>query len=346
MRGISFLIVIIMLLTFPVSAMDLTAPTVPESAQSHMPSNPENLGQGILEVLKDCIAYFHPDLKEAGKSCLSVIAVCILISVLQAAPEISRVAASLTGATAISLILLRSTNSLISLGLQTISEISEYGKLFLPVMTAALAAQGGITASTQLYAGTAVFNTILSSVISAVLRPAIFLFLAMSISYSAIQEKILSSFRDQIKKCAIWILKAILYIFTGYISITGVISGATDAMALKAAKITISGVVPVVGGILSDASEAVLVSAGALKNSAGLYGFFAILAIWLRPFLKIGTHYLMLKITGGLCTVLEDNVLSALVRSFSEAMGLILAMTGTMCLMLIISIVCFMRGVG
>ena len=128
--------------------------------------------------------------------------------------------------------------------------------------------------------------------------------------------------------------------------ITGVISGTTDAATLKAAKLTISGVVPVVGGILSDASEAVLVSAGLVRNAAGIYGIFAILAIFLTPFLRIGCHYLLLKLTGTLCAVFGVKRCTDLIGDFTTAMGLLLAMTGSVCLLQLISTVCFLRGVG
>ena len=128
--------------------------------------------------------------------------------------------------------------------------------------------------------------------------------------------------------------------------ITGVISGATDAAALKAAKLTISGVVPVVGGILSDASEAVLVSAGMVRNAAGIYGILAILAVFLTPFLRIGCHYLLLRLTGAVCAVFGVKRCSELISQFSAAMGLELAMTGSVCLLQLISTVCFLRGVG
>ena len=143
-----------------------------------------------------------------------------------------------------------------------------------------------------------------------------------------------------------WTLKTILYIFTGYITITGVISGTTDAAALKAAKLTISSVVPVVGGILSDASETILVSAATVKNAVGIYGFFAILAIWIGPFLKIGCHYLMLKGLGAICGIFSGKNTAGLVDSFSVAMGHVLAMTGSVCLMLLVSTICFMKGVA
>ena len=213
-------------------------------------------------------------------------------------------------------------------------------------MTAAMAAQGGVTASTAIYTGTAFFDALLSSLISKLLTPMLYLLLALAAANSAVGEDVLKKLRDTMKWLMTWSLKIILYVFTGYIGITGVVSGSTDAATLKAAKLTISGMVPVVGGILSDASEAVLVSVGAVKNAAGIYGIFAILAVFLGPFLKIGAHYLMLKATAAVCGVFGSKRITDLIQDFSGAMGLVLAMTGTVCLMLMISTFCFMKGVG
>jgi stage III sporulation protein AE len=126
--------------------------------------------------------------------------------------------------------------------------------------------------------------------------------------------------------------------------ITGVITGTTDAAALKATKMTISSFVPVVGSILSEASEAVLVSAGMAKNAAGIYGIFAILALFLEPFLRIGAHYLILKLTAAVCNVFGEKRATDLIEDFSSAMGFLLGMTGSICLLLLISTVCFLKG--
>ena len=216
----------------------------------------------------------------------------------------------------------------------------------LPVMTAAMAAQGGVTTATALYTGSALFSTLLSGLVSKLLVPMIYLHLALAAANSAVGEDMLKNISGTMKWAMTWILKIILYIFTGYISITGVVSGTTDTAALKAAKLTISGAVPVVGGILSDASEAVLVGAGTVKNAAGIYGLLAVIAVFIGPFLRIGAHYLMLKITAGVCSVFGSTRLTGLIEGFSGAMGFVLAMTGATCLMLMISTVCFMKGVA
>ena len=334
------------LVTMPVSALSLEAPRVPEEASAFMPSEPDNLAQALMEMIRDGILYCRPDLKEAVRISVCVISSVMLLTILRNIPGRCGSYADLVSAVAIALLLLGSSNSMLNLGLDVVARISTYGKLLLPVMAAALAAQGGVTGSAAIYTAGALFSSVLSALISGFLTPMIYLYLVFGIGSAAIGTEILKRFQDNIKSLMTWTLKTILYIFTGYITITGVISGTTDAAALKAAKLTISSVVPVVGGILSDASETILVSAATVKNAVGIYGLFAILAIWIGPFLKIGCHYLMLKGLGAVCGIFSGKNTVVLIDSFCTAMGHVLAMTGSVCLMLLVSTICFMKGVA
>lgn len=346
MRFILPTIIIIALLAFPVSAAELTAPTVPQSGAEYMPEDTQSFGTALWEMVRKAIGTIRPDLREASGLCLGLIGIVLLVSLVQTFPGMTGKITDLVGVVSIGGLLLQQTNALIHLGAETVAELSSYGTLLLPVMTAAMAAQGGITGSAALYAGTALFDSVLSSLITRLLTPMIYLYLALAAANSAVGEDVLKKFCDFIKWLMSWCLKIILYVFTGYMGITGVVSGTTDAAALKAAKLTISGVVPVVGGILSDASEAVLVSAGVVKNAAGIYGVLAILALCISPFLRIGVHYLLLKATGAVCSVFGSKRISEFIGNFSTAMGLLLAMTGSVCLLLLISTVCFLRGVS
>lgn len=345
MRKILFFLLLVSLIVMPVSAVEITAPSVPESAEDLMPET-SSFGEGLWEMLQKALTLIHPDLAEASKSCLAVIAAVLLVSILQSFSGNVKTVTEFAGAVTVATVLLFSTNSLIRLGAETVTELSNYGKLLLPVMTTALAAQGGPTTSAALYTGTAVFDAILSSLISSFLVPMVCLFLALASANSAVGEDMLKKMRDFLKWLVSWCLKTILTIFTTYMGITGVVSGTTDAITLKATKITISSCVPVVGGILSDASEAVLVSAGLAKNAAGIYGIFAVLAVFVEPFLKIGIHYLMLKMTAAVCSIFGSKRMTELISDFSTAMGLLLAMTGSVCLLLLISTVCFLKGAG
>ncbi len=346
MKKLVLVIILLFSVTLPVSASDFTAPEAPDHVQALLPEERDSFAEGLWYVLKSSVALLRPDLAEAVATCFSVMGAVLLLSVLNTFDGAGKSAVQLCGVIAISALLIQPTNALIALGADTVQEMSQYGKLLLPVMTAAMAAQGGVSSSAVLYTATAFFNSILSTTVAGLLTPMIYVYLALSMVNAAVGDDLMKKLRDFIKWLMTWGLKLSLYCFTGYISITGVISGTTDQAALKATKLTISGMVPVVGGILADASETVLLGADVVKNAAGIYGLLAVIAIAVGPFLRMGVQYLLLKLTAAVCGVFSDKKQVGILDDFSGAMGLLLAMTGTLCLMLLISIVCFLKGVG
>lgn len=346
MKKLILILLLISFMTIPVQAADLTAPSAPDQVQDLMPPDTESFGEGLLYVLKSSFQALQPEITAGCGICLSVMGAMMLTSLLANFPGMSKSMIELAGTIVVSCLMLGSANTLIRDAAATVTELSEYGKLLLPVMTAAMAAQGGITGSAAIYTGTAIFDAVLCGIISKVMVPLIYIFLALAAANSALGEDLLKRFRDFAKWLVSWCLKTVLYVFTGYITVSGVVSGTADQAALKAAKLTISGMVPVVGGIMSEASEAVLVSAGLVKSAVGTYGLLAITAIAAGPFLRIGAQYLLLKLTAAVCGVFADKKTTDLIGDFSTALGLLLAMTGTVCLVLLISVVCFMKGVS
>lgn len=346
MRKVLISLLLIALLTVPVAALEIEAPEVSGEAAAQMPDDTTSFASGLFQIISKAMRTLQPEWKNAAGICLSVIAVVVLASCVSGISEKNEKVIRLVCTLAIGTILLQRTSTLIDLGTQTVTQLSDYGKLLLPAMTAALAAQGGTASATALYAGTAAFDTVLSVMIVKLLVPLVYVYLALCIANSATGEATLKKLRDFIKWLMTWGLKTILYVFTGYMSITGVVSGVTDAAAVKAVKLTISGTIPVVGGILSDASEAVILSAGVMKSAVGVYGLLAVSAILIAPFLKIAAQYLLLKLTAAVCGVFGGQVGSDLVEDFSGAMGLVLGMTGAVSFLLLISTVCFMKGMG
>ncbi len=335
--------ILVLLCTTPVMGAGFEPPQAPRSVAELIPMT-ESFGEGLLMIVKEMLPRIRPDLYEAGKVSLSVIGSAMLVSVLHPFSERMKEITELAGTAAVSAALLLSANSMIQLGVDTVAEITEYGKLLLPVMTAAMAAQGRPSTSAALYSGSVFFIAVLGNLISKILIPIVYLYLALAVAYGATGDETLKQLREMIKKGVSWCLKTLLSFFIGYISVTGVISGSTDAAALKVAKSAISTVVPVVGGILSDASEAVLISVGLAKNAAGIYGIFAILAIFLGPFLRIAIQYIALSVTKIICGVFSEKRVNDLIADYSSAMGLLLAMTGSVCLLFLISTSCFIRG--
>lgn len=341
-------LVLILLLAAPAEAMDFTAPEAPDRVAGVVEEKADSFGEGLWNVIRFGIEQLDGSLREAmgvGLAVAAAVMVCALIREICA--DLSAKAVELACSVAVAGLLLEPSASLIGLGTDTARELSEYGKLLLPVLTGAMAAQGGVTASASLYAGTALFDSLLSAFLTRLMVPMLWLFLALAMGNSALKENLLGKMRDFIGWGMGWVLKIVLYLFTGYMTVTGVVSGSADAFAVRAAKAAISTAVPVVGGILSDASEAVLITAGTLGSAAGIYGMLTVLALFAGPFVRLGVQYGLLKGVGALCASFDGgDGASGLVNDFATAMGLVLGMVGTQTVLLMISMLCLMKGVG
>ena len=346
MRQFLILVVVFFLLPVHAFAAEYTVPEPEGLGEVYIPEETESFGQGLWKIVTKAIEKLQPAIASAGRMCVGILIAVVILSGAGSITGAREKTTDLVGAAVIAYLLFGSTNTMISLAVTTVNDLSSYGKLLLPVMTSTMAAQGDAITSGALYTATAVFDAVLSGVISGLLVPMVYIYLVLAVGGSALGDGMLEKLRDQIKGFIVWVLKTALYIFMGYMSITRVISGSADAAALKATKLTISGMVPVVGGILSDASEAILVSAGMVKNTVGAYGLWAVLAIWIEPFLRIGVQYLLLKGTLTICEIFGPKRAAGLIKCFSAAMGLLLAMTGAVCVMLLVSVVCFMKGVS
>ena len=346
MKYILCVLCLISAMILPVGASAIVAPAVPDDAQELMPQEDIGLAERLHYLLQMGLQEAQPAVAPAMKLCGGILCVMLLFAFLFQIKGDGRGVVNLAGIFAVCMLLLGNTDTMIQLGIHTVQQISQYGKLLLPVMTAALASQGGSVSAAALYTATALFDAVVCGAISSVLLPMTYVFLVLSAVGAATEDDFLRKLRDLLKQIMSWGLKLMLYVFTGYIGITGIISGTVDQTAIKAAKLTISGMVPVVGGILSDASESVLIGAGIVKNSVGIYGLLGILAVTIVPFLTVGIQYLLLKLTAALGAAFAPKPLTTLLTDFSAAMGSVLAMTGSVCLIQLISIVCFLRGIS
>lgn len=345
MRKWIILFLLCALVVLPVSA-ELAAPQVPEAGSKLMPAETKDFGQAILQMLRQLLPILTPHFYGALAAAGTVGAVCLLTALVQTGTKQGKKTVDLVGAVTIAVLLTHSTGAMIRLGEETVTQLGEYSKLLLPAMTAALAAQGAGTAAAALYAGSAAFNTVLCSLLGKLLIPVQYLFLAAAVAGAVLESDVLKNLKDTVKGLLLWCLKTILSLFTAYLGITGVVTGSVDAAAMKAAKAAFGTLVPVVGGVLSEAAEAVLVGTGILRGTMGIYGILASLAVFLEPFCRLGIQYLILKGIGAMCAMFAPKTLTSVIGDFGEVMGMLLGMTGAMCVMSLVTTVCFLKGVG
>ena len=180
MRLVIFFLCLV-LVTMPASALEIQAPPAPASVERWMPNDTSSFPEGLLEMIEKSLDSVYPELRAAACVCLGIVATVLLISILEAISGGTKLAVQISGSAAVSMILMQNTHSMIRMASRLVQEIVEYGKLLLPVMTTALAAQGGISKSAAIYAGSAFFITVLNSIHNTVLLPGVYLYLLLHI---------------------------------------------------------------------------------------------------------------------------------------------------------------------
>ena len=319
---------------------------VEDAAKPYFDSfTPENadLNEGLKILLTEGREEVRGVFKKALRSCTMLLSVVLLCGIAGSVSEESKLgqfsAVTMAGVLAITAIAVLDVKSLLGLGQNTLERVTEFVNVLFPAVTALTAVTGSITGAAVKEMTAILFSDLLLNLMNHVLVPAVYAFLAINVAYAAVRNEGLKRVAGFLKWMIGITLTVLLTAFVGYLSVSGVIVGQTDAIAVKAAKLTLSSVIPVVGGILSDAAETVLAGAGILRGTVGVFGMLTILAICLSPFLQLGINYLMYKLTAALTATVADSGLSGLIESIGTAFGLILGMIGAGTLSLLIALI-------
>ncbi len=117
-------------------------------------------------------------------------------------------------------------------------------------------------------------------------------------------------------------------IFVAVLSIRGVVAGAADTVGIRGIRFLVGNTVPVVGSALGEALNSIVAGMSLIKNTVGMSGVAAVLAINLPVLIRVviwkGSLYFI--------SVAADCLDSEEIKSFSENMnGILSVITGAVC---------------
>lgn len=230
-------------------------------------------------------------------------------------------------------------NSVMSLCSGTAQELSVLSTSMLPVMMTAVSLNGAPASGAVVTSGTIFALDLCVTLITDVLIPAVSAYIAIITVNAALGNGMLTRIAEFVRWAASGILKSMITLFIGYITVFGSVSKSMDAATVRTAKFALSTTVPVVGGILSNAAETVLSSAAILKNAVGVFGMACVAAVCLIPFLKIGISYLMFRTGSALLSPICPPPLLGLMDGITKSFGLILGMLGSCCIIVFFELV-------
>lgn len=183
---------------------------------------------------------------------------------------------------------------------ETVSAVAGFSALVHTAVTSASTAitalylLRGMTASAAVSScGTALFLTAAETAVSGILLPFVRLLMGCSVLGSFGETKALRGLSSLLRKNFLFAAGALMTLVTAVLSFQSTLAQSADSTALRAAKFTLSGAVPVIGGAVGDAAAAMTAGIALTQKSAGFLGIAVILWQLLPPLVSVfGTKLL------------------------------------------------------
>ena len=312
---------------------------MPNSARQYLdgvsPENADTLSDSVSRVLENMTSDSQSAIRTALGGLLRVAVIVLLASAARGFSAAAGGEANdwfdMAAALGCAAVLLRDFTGVLSLCRDTFDQISVFSGTLQPVLATVLATGGNTATATVLQAATMVVFDLVIRLVNALLVPAACAYLAITAVDAAAG--------NGIKSLTSGVLKLILTLFTAYLAIAGGVSGNVDRMTLKTAKLAVSGAVPVVGGVISDATETMLSGAALLRGSIGIFGMLCVAAICFVPFVRAGASYLCYKAGAAVLSPLCSDGMKRFLENVGTGFGLLLGMLSTCCMILFLELV-------
>ena len=259
-------------------------------------------------------------------SVIGVIILSTLINSMQGEENDVSTAFTAVGTLACSGIICTSFGAAISGAKTAVEGLGAFLSVYVPVFAGIMAANGQ-TATAAAYNGIiTVAVEAFCQLFTLMILPLASCVMGISVAGSFDPDLRINSIAEAVKKLVNWCLALVMTVFTGILSVQSFVGAAADSAAMRAAKFTVSGAVPIVGGAVSDALMTVKSSVGVIKASAGSFGIIASAAVMLPSIISLFLFRLVFVISSALSDTFGTSRITSLLKSGESVMSIVIAM--------------------
>ena len=224
-----------------------------------------------------------------------------------------------------------------------LGELELFSKALLPTLTAAGIAAGEGGAAVARQSAALVCADLLITLLHRVFLPLCYAVLAMRGVGIVAQNPFFARMSAFGKTAVLLVLRVLLTLYFGYLTIAGLIGSAADSLAKRAAKTAVSAGIPLIGGVLTDAAEAIYAGAALARNTIGVFGLLAVLGCAVLPLLSAGGAYLGLRTAAALAQNLPETGGREAIDAVADAVGMVFAMCASAAALLLLTVILCMH---
>ncbi|AOQ24265.1 Stage III sporulation protein AE [Moorella thermoacetica] len=291
--------------------------------QGKMPLDPGAAARGLLQYL------FHEILASGallGQLIILAVA-CAVLQNLQSAFSEGSTGTLARGVAFLALITLALASFTIAVrtGGEAIDNMVSFFQSLLPALITLLAATGGITTSTLLQPVLIYAVTIIGTLMHNVLFPLLYLTAVLTVVSQIADRFQVAKLAGLLKQVTMLGLGAMMTVFTGVLSIYGVAGSVADGVGLRTIQFATDALLPVVGGMLSDAVETIAGTTLLLKSAVSLVGVAIIFFLAAFPMLKILSLLVVYKVAAAVVQPFGEEKLAEALDGIGGALTLVFA---------------------
>jgi stage III sporulation protein AE len=233
----------------------------------------------------------------------------------------------------------------ITLGRNLVGDMVSFMQAILPVLITLLVAVGQVGAPALMSPVLFSFITVVGTVMQNLVLPLLIMAAVLRLASNLSEHFSVSRLAGLVQWFALGVMGLMTTVFLGFLTVYGVAGAVTNGIAFRTARYATGALVPVVGGMLSNALEAVVGTSLLLKNAVGLAGIVVIALMITVPLVKMLALGFTYHLAGAVVQPVGDARLAESLTGLGQSLVFIFAAVAVAALMFFFTIA-IVVGVG
>lgn len=221
----------------------------------------------------------------------------------------------------------------VNIGRETIGNMIDFINALIPLMLTLLTAMGGVASSKLFHPAMLAMLGTVGLLIKNLVFPLIFFSAILSILSHINKDFQVSKLAALFKNGALALQGLFLSVFLGFLTVMGIGGSVADGVAIRTAKFATGAFIPIVGGMFTDALEAIFGTSLLLKTALGLVGMVIIFMLCIFPLLKILSLVFVYKLAGALIQPMGEGEIVECLNTMGNALLMVFAAVAVVGLM-------------
>lgn len=174
--------------------------------------------------------------------------------------------------------------STVTTAFSVLESLLVFTSAFSGVFCAIVSSSGNLTSGAVYGTVTVIADTFFSGLLSNLSQPVVNVMCSMGFLSCFDSYNLSVRIAEFLKKCYVFLLSLAGTVFSGLVTLKGVLSNGVDSLSSRSIRFVIGQSLPVVGGAVSETYSSLITSLGLIKNTVGVFGILTVV-IFVLPIL-------------------------------------------------------------